>query len=268
MNEPQSARSGLRSARKNDDPADAAILLKLQQTAALANENCDRATALVRTLSSQLREAQQRIAQLEREAKGRLEAQTAFAQLQAEFDACIGQAKREVEERLNHKLAEAKADATRLQVELLQARQRATEATARIERINKEADERVARAELGADERIAQAGAEIQGVFVRLKGEAAEAREQAERAQAEADRIRREANEQIRRAEWDAEKSLEQLRAEARGEVTRLQIELAAARKRAERAEEWLVRIRHEVEGRLLRAFTRPRNGPAETKVD
>jgi hypothetical protein len=60
---------------------------KLQQTATLANENCDRATALVRTLSAELRDAQQRIRALEFEAKGRQETEAALAQLQAEFDA-------------------------------------------------------------------------------------------------------------------------------------------------------------------------------------
>jgi colicin import membrane protein len=172
------------------DGADAA-LTKLQQTATLANANCDRATALVRTLSAELRDAQQRIADFEREAKGRLEEEAAFSQLQAEFDAQVDLAKRETEGRWNRRLAEAEALATRLQAELLQARQRATEAIARIERVNKDADERVVRAEAEADDRIERAAAEIEGAFTRLKREAGEARQRAEQAETEADRIRR-----------------------------------------------------------------------------
>ena len=74
----ESARSGLTSAPENDHPADVTLLAKLQQTATLANENCDRATALVRKLSAELRDAQQRIRDLEREAKGRLETEAAL----------------------------------------------------------------------------------------------------------------------------------------------------------------------------------------------
>ena len=246
MSAPQSARSGLTSAPENDHPADATLLAKLQQTATLANENCDRATALVRTLSAELRDAQHRIRDLEREAKGRQETEAALAQLQAEFDA-------ESENRL-----------TRLQAELAQARQRAAEASGRVDQIETEADERVARAEAEADERIARAMAE----FARLKREAAEAQQRAEQAEAEAERIRREADEHVRRVEWDAEKSLEQLRVEARDEVSRLQFDLAEAEDRAKRAEQWVARIRQEVEGRILPAFARLRSGTSERPLD
>src|SRR5262249_33910996 len=180
MSAPLSARSGLTSAPENDHPADATLLAKLQQTATLANENCDRATALVRTLSAELRDAQQRIRDLEREAKGRKETEAALAQLQSEFDA-------EAENRL-----------ARLQAELAQAGQRAGEASGRIAQIEREADERVARAEAQADERIARAGAETEGAFAGLKREAAEAQQRAERAEAEAERISREADEHVR----------------------------------------------------------------------
>jgi protein subunit release factor A len=46
------------------------IVTNWQQPANLANENCDQAVALAQTLSAQLREAQDRINQLEREAEG------------------------------------------------------------------------------------------------------------------------------------------------------------------------------------------------------
>ena len=167
MSESQSARTGLMSAPENDHPADAALLAKLQQTATLANENCDRATALVRKLSAELRDAQQRIRDLER----RLETESTLSQLQAEFD------------------AEAENHHTRLQTELAQARQRAAETSGRVAQIEKEADERVVRAEAEADERITRAAAEAEGVFARLKREAADAQQRTERAVAE--RIRR-----------------------------------------------------------------------------
>ena len=91
-------------------------------------------------------------------------------------------------------------------------------------------------------------------MFARLKREVAEAQQRAERAEAEAERVRREADEHVRRVEWDAEKSLEQLRAGARDEVSRLQFELAEAEDRAKRAEQWVARIRQEVEGALMRS--------------
>jgi hypothetical protein len=114
MSEPQSARSELSSARESGHPADPTLLLKLQQTATLANENCDRATALVRTVSAELRDAHQRIRDLEREANRRLEAEAALAQLQAEFEARVDQAKREAQRRVSQRLAEAEAVATLL----------------------------------------------------------------------------------------------------------------------------------------------------------
>src|SRR6202048_1212413 len=65
MTQSQSAPSVPNLARENAAPADPAFVAKLQQAANLANENCDRATALAHMLSGQLREAQSRINQLE-----------------------------------------------------------------------------------------------------------------------------------------------------------------------------------------------------------
>src|SRR6516162_6029842 len=254
MSAPQNAGSRLTSAPENDHPADPKLLAKLQQTATLANENCDRATALVRTLSSELRDAQQRIRDLEREANRGLEAEAALAELHAEFDARVDQAKQEAEERVRRKLTETENHLTRLQTELARARQRTAEASGRVVQIEKEANERIARAEAEADERIRRAGVESEAVFARVKREAAEARQRAERTEAEADQVRREADEQIRLLQSDAATSLEQLRAGARDEVSRLQFELAEAEDRAKRAEQWVARIRQEVEGALMRS--------------
>jgi hypothetical protein len=68
----ESAPSVRESAREEPDPvpAETALVAKLQQAASLANENCDRATALAHKLSAQLRAAQSRINQLELAADG------------------------------------------------------------------------------------------------------------------------------------------------------------------------------------------------------
>src|SRR5437588_4924419 len=199
MSNRHAAPSGLKFARDDGDPADVAFLAKLQQAASLSNQNFDRATALACTLSAELRDAQQRINELEREANERLQ-----------------QTKRE-------------------------------------------AEERVVRAEADTDERLARVRAEIEAAFTRLEVELAEARQRAEGARAEADaqinRIGREADERIRTVETDAERCFEHLRAGARDQVTRLEIELAEAKRRAERAEQWLVRIREEVDGGLMPSF-------------
>ena len=63
MSEHQSAPSVRKLVREDPDPADPAFVAKLQQAANLANENCDRAMALAHKLSSELREAHDRINQ-------------------------------------------------------------------------------------------------------------------------------------------------------------------------------------------------------------
>src|SRR6516165_7240664 len=81
-------------AHEDAGPADPILAAKLERAAHLANENCDRATALAHKLSAQLRQAQSRINELELEADeraGRLwaEAETAIAKLQSEANARI-----------------------------------------------------------------------------------------------------------------------------------------------------------------------------------
>ena len=79
----QSVVSGQEFGSRDTDPADPAFVANLQQSANLANENCDRAVALAHKLSAHLREAQDRINQLEREADGN------FDNLLAEAKAAI-----------------------------------------------------------------------------------------------------------------------------------------------------------------------------------
>ena len=95
-----------RFACDDGDPADAAFMAKLQHAASLSNQNCDRATVLVRMLSAELRDAQQRINELEREADER-----------------VARAEAETGERLGRAWTEIEAAFTRLEAELAEARQ-------------------------------------------------------------------------------------------------------------------------------------------------
>src|SRR5271166_4237401 len=114
MSRNQSAPSAPGSVREDGAPAEPSFVAKLQQAAKLANENCDRATILAHTLSSQLREAQSRINQLEAAADGladRLwgEAETALAKLQADAKARIERTKQEADARIARVESEAES---------------------------------------------------------------------------------------------------------------------------------------------------------------
>jgi hypothetical protein len=271
MSERQSAPSGLKFACENGDPADAAFVPKLQQAASLSNENCNRATAVAYMLSAELRDAQQRVNELEREAserpdRARAEAEAALARSQAEADARVEQAKRKAEDRARGEIAEAVTRIARLQDELTQAKQRAeqssVEAAARVEQIKKEADERIARTEADTDERLARAQAEIEGTFIRLEAELVQARQRTDRAKAEAatriELIKREADDRVKSVQGNTHALIDQ--------VIRLEAELANAKRRAERAEYWLSRIRDQIEGDLIPSFTsmlEGRTGPS-----
>ena len=213
----------------NPAPADPTLVARLQQAAKLANDNCDRAMALAHKLSAQLREAQSRINQLELEGDGlvdrlRTETETALAKLQSDADARVARTKREADERIAHVEVEAKNRVGRLQDKLVQAR----EADARIEQIKIEADERVARAEIEADARIEQ--------------------------------IKIEADNRVARVEAEAKQGLDRGRVEIEDDFSRLKSDLAQAELRADRAENWLVLIRQEIEERLMPLFVAMRD--------
>jgi chromosome segregation ATPase len=200
MSTPQPARGVRNFAR--DEPRSAASGIEAKEAANLANENCDRAMALAHKLTAQLREAQNRINQLESHSEGlRADAELA-AKLQSEADARLDRTKREVDERVARLASEAENLVGRLQGELAQARQDAdrvkTEADARIKGIRTDADDRITRAVAEVDERLVRA------------------------------------------------------RAEMETQIHRLETELTQAELRADRAEQWLVMIRREVEGGLM----------------
>jgi len=166
-------------------PADSATIPKLQQAVNLANQNCDRATALAHKLVDQLRWALAKIQQLENGVGDRLQAevQTAIAKLQAEADARVGRTKREAYEHIAGVKLETENKIARLQGELTTAKQRAeearAEADARIELINTEARERIAR----ADERFARLQHEVENQLRRFDDERAQAKVYADRAE-------------------------------------------------------------------------------------
>jgi hypothetical protein len=200
MTQSQPAPSVPHLAGENIAPVDPALVAKLQQAANLANENCDRATALARTLSAQLREAHSRINQLEADGlveRLREEAETAVAKLQSD-------------------------------------------ANARVELTRREADARIARVEAEAESRVRH-----------LLGELAQARQLADRAKGEAQI----AHDRIVRAEIAANERLSRAWAEIEDQVIRLKVDLEQAELRAERAEQWLVLVRREIEDNLIPSF-------------
>src|SRR5262249_36491269 len=102
------------------------ILANLQEAVNLANENCDRAVALAQALSAQLREAQDRINQLEREADGLgdqllAEAKAIIQEVQSKADDRVDRAIHEADERIDGLKAEAQNQISRIQNELAQA---------------------------------------------------------------------------------------------------------------------------------------------------
>src|SRR6266480_3220161 len=97
----QSIASGQEFGNRDSDPADP-IGANLQQSAKLANENCNRAVTLNQTLSAQLREAQDRINQLEREADELgeqllVEARAIIQEVQSNADARVNRTIREAD---------------------------------------------------------------------------------------------------------------------------------------------------------------------------
>jgi len=198
---------------RGSDPADP-IVANLQQSADLANENCDRAVALAQTLSAELQEAQNRINQLEREAEG------------------LG-------DRL---LAEAKAI---------------------IQEVRSNADARDSRTIREADERIDRLKAEAQDQIDRLQNELAQATHGIDQAKDEAgtriETIKREADARVDAVETDAKKRIDVIRRENEDKVIRLEADLTEAKDRADRAEQWVILIRREIEDHLMPAM---RDGP------
>jgi hypothetical protein len=200
----------------DSDKADP-VVANLQQSANLANDNCDRAVTMAQTLSVQLREAQNRINQLEREAEG------------------LG----------NQLLAEAKAI---------------------IQEVRADADARVNRTIREADERIDCLKAEAQNQIGRLQNELAQARREIDRVKDEAgtriETVRMEGDTRVGAVETEANKRVDVIRRENEDKIIRLEADLTEAKDRADRAEQWVMLIRREIEDHLMPAM---RDGPKPT---
>ena len=216
----QSVASGQDFGSRDPNPADPDVIANLQQSANLANENCDRAVALAHTLSAQLREAEGRINQLEREADRHFdqlvaEAKAAIQAVQFKADARVNQTVREADERNARLKAEAQNEIGHLQNELAQA-------TRGIDQVKAEADKRIQRINIEAAARFAGLEAE-------------------------------------------AKNRTDFMRRENEDKVLRLDAALTDAKNRADRAEQWLVLIRREIEDRLMPSVTAMREGPKPT---
>src|SRR4051794_35809211 len=121
----------------------------------------------------------------------------------------------------------------------------------------RKAQSRINHLEREADELIHQQGMEAETALAKLQSDA-DAR--VDRVKAEADRrierIKSEADERVARAETNANEDLNRVRTEVDTRFSRLKADLAQAECRADRAEQWLVVIRREIEERLMPSFT------------
>jgi chromosome segregation ATPase len=199
MSQSQSALSVSSSAREDAAPPDPTLVAKLQDAAKLANENCDRATALAHKLSAQLREAQSRINHLELEAERarpdrlKADAEAAITKLQSEANARVERTRREADARIAREEAETENRVRHLQGQLAQAKQLTDRANADA-RI---AHDRIVRVEAEADDRLSRALAESEDRLIGLRAELAQAELRANRAEQWLGLIRREIEDRL-----------------------------------------------------------------------
>ncbi|TMJ29264.1 MAG: hypothetical protein E6G96_10430 [Alphaproteobacteria bacterium] len=172
----------------DSDPADP-VVANLQKSANLAN---DRAVALAQTLPAQLREAQDRINQLEREAEGLgdqlfAEAKAIIQEVRSNADARVNRTIREADERIDRLKAEAQNQIGRLQNELAQATRGIDlvkdESGTRIESVKMDADARVAAVEAEAKKRVDVIRRENEDKVLHLEADLTEAKDRADRAE-------------------------------------------------------------------------------------
>jgi hypothetical protein len=158
--------------------------------------------ALAQTLSAQLRDAQDRINQLEREAEGLggqllAEAKIIIEEARSNADARVNRTIRQADERIDRVKADAHYQIGRLQNELTQAtreiEQVKDEAGTRIESVKKEADARVDAVETEAKKRIDV----IRRENVRLEADLTEAKDRADRTEQWLMLIRREIDDHL-----------------------------------------------------------------------
>jgi hypothetical protein len=202
----QSIASGQEFGSRDSDPPDPAFVANLQQSANLANENCERAVALAHKLSAQLQESEDRINQFERERDGFFdkllaEAKAAIQDVQSNADARVNRTIGEADERIARLKVEAENQIGRLQDELGQATrgidQVKAEADKRIECVKMETDARVASVETDAKKRIDIIRRENEDKVLRLEADLTQAKNRADHAEKWRMLIRREIEEHL-----------------------------------------------------------------------
>lgn len=160
---------------------------------------------------------------------------------------------------LTAQLREAQKRINQLEIEAAGLVRLRAEAETAVAKLQSDADARIDRTKREADERVARLEAEAQNRVGCLQGELAQAKQHADRVKAEADArtegIKIESDDRITRAEAEADERLGRAQAEIEGQVSRLEADLAQAERRADRAEQWLVLIRREIEGYLMPSF-------------
>jgi hypothetical protein len=211
----QSIASGQEFGSQDSDPPDPAFVVNLQQSANLANENCDRAVALTHTLSAQLQEAEHRINQLETERDGffdRLlaEAKAAIQDVQSNADARVDRTIREADERTARLKADTENQIRRLQDELGQAtrgiNKAKAEADKHIESLKMETGARVSSVETDAKKRMDIIRRENEDKVTRLEADLTQAKNRADHAEQWRMLIRREIEEHLMPAMRDGPK--------------------------------------------------------------
>ena len=149
-----------------------------------------RAVALAQTLSNQLREAQDRINQLEREADGLgdqllAEAKAIIQQVRFNTDARVNRTIQEADARIDRMKADAQDQIGRLQKELARATGEIDhikdDAGKRIESVKTEADARVDAVEADAKKRIDVIRRENEEKALRLEADLTESKDRADR---------------------------------------------------------------------------------------
>ena len=118
-----------------------------------------------------------------------------------------------------------------------------------IEKVESDTDARLDRTLREADERIA-----------RLEAELARATRAVDQVKAEADarieRIKIEYEARVAGAETEAKKRIDLMRREIDHKVIHVEADLTESNNRADRAEQWLILIRHEIEDHLMPSIT------------
>jgi vacuolar-type H+-ATPase subunit E/Vma4 len=155
------------------------------------SDDSDPADPVIETLSARLREAQDRINQLEREANGigdqlLAEAKAIIQEVRCNADARVNQTIREADERSERLKAEAQNEIARLQDDLAQAtcgiKQVQDEADRRIQSVKMEADARVDAVETEAKKSLDVIRRENQDKVLRLEADLREAKNRADNA--------------------------------------------------------------------------------------